>query len=133
MDAAKPGSPRERTLGTAALGRDRYQVRGWRTGTGWVRVEPPERDAECGDGWVADLDVATLTAIDARRSFMRVEVLDANGEVLVMVDRCGASVPHRAPERIPASALPFLAAALRIELQRSPATSVHERSGDEDP
>ena len=132
MDAAKTGSPRERTLGTAALGRDRFQVRGWRTGTGWVRVEAPGEFA-IQDGWIGELDVATLTAIEARRSFMRVEVLDANGEVRVTVDRCGASVPYRTPERIPANALPFLAAALRVELQSTPATPFTDASGGQEP
>jgi hypothetical protein len=133
MDAAKTESPRERTLGTAALGRDRFQVRGWRTGTGWVRVEPPDKDAFVRDGWILDLDIATLTAIDARRLFTRVEVLDATGEVLVMVDSRGASVPHRTPERIPANALPFLAAVLRVELQSAQATHFTDASGGQEP
>jgi hypothetical protein len=78
-------------------------------------VEPPDEGALVRDGWIDDLDLATLVAIDARRSFVRVEVLGAEGEVRVAVDRSGASAPHRTPEKIPASALPFLAAAMRVE------------------
>ncbi len=107
-------------------------MRGWRTGMGWVRVEPPTGGSFVRDGWIQDLDLATLTAIDARHSFVRVEVLDADGEVRVTVDRSHASVPHRAPERIPANALPFLAAAIRVELHHHEeliaATERHSRA-----
>jgi hypothetical protein len=111
--------------GATALGGGGFQVRGWRPGAGWVRVDPPDEGALGRDGGIKDLDLATLIAVDARRSFARVEVLDADGEVRVTVDRSGASAPHRAPEKIPASALPFLAAAMRIELGGIPA-SAHE-------
>lgn len=94
-------------------GKGPFRVRGWSASRGWVDCDAPHRQFMRG-GAIVDLDVALSTALEMRESHARVEVLDREGEILATVERRWARLPRLG--EVSAMALPFLAAALRLEV-----------------